>query len=697
MGINIVGVALTKDSKRGFGTSALLGSAKAVGALGLLSLSLSGEVELAFLATGWTFWLGSFWADRFPAKQLGLRKYEAIVIVGMVAFFPIDFFLRQSSVFLSIAHFLLLFQLLKLAGPKTRADGLQVFLFGFFQLLAACTLSVNVWHAILLFLLIPAATSTLFWNFLEKDSEVFGEEIPPQVRKPFVRMATGMCLIAVPLNVLLTLAVFILFPRLTLNVSMPGFNSGRMGFIDQVNLVGSGNLHSDSSPVLWLAFASPKEAGVWNGYLRGATLDSFDGRQWRPSRKGSTRTFLPGANNIFSLGTPSRADQSLRQTITLLNTSASTLFAAGSPFQVIAPLPNLNRDSSGCIRWTSSWQRPLRYQVVSSRSSMETPQPAQRNAVLDTENLLLPSTSLKRVSLLTRQIVGKHKAADAANTIQAYLRSHMRYSTNLGTQAATDPIDDFLFVRREGPCGHFASSMALMLRLAKIPSRVVAGYYKGEWNPIAGQVLIRERDAHAWVEAYIDGKGWVTYDPSPREAEAAGDHFHVALAVRQYWDYVGLRWDKLVIEYDLYAQVRAYENVRAASDKINGRLSQWWSRWFNPPVPDRASERAVDRHRMTRHPWTKVVDSSLILIVLAVAVRRMFRRDGDDDPAVRHYRRWLNRLARRGVPKNGYETGWEFAKRVIEKFPMESDTVRRVTQSYYTARFGTLTRKGKLL
>ena len=85
-----------------------------------------------------------------------------------------------------------------------------------------------------------------------------------------------------------------------------------------------------------------------------------------------------------------------------------------------------------------------------------------------------------------------------------------------------DPVEEFLFVRRSGNCEYFAAALAVMLRTLGIPSRVVGGFQRGEWNPYGRYFTVRLRDAHSWVEAYIHGAGWVALDPSPRaEAEAA--------------------------------------------------------------------------------------------------------------------------------------------------------------------------------
>lgn len=79
----------------------------------------------------------------------------------------------------------------------------------------------------------------------------------------------------------------------------------------------------------------------------------------------------------------------------------------------------------------------------------------------------------------------------------------------------TDAVDQFLFVDQRGICEHFVSAMVVMLRSLNIPARLVAGYGSGDYNPFTNYYEVRANDAHAWVEVYFPGRGWVPFDPTP--------------------------------------------------------------------------------------------------------------------------------------------------------------------------------------
>src|SRR5258708_9129136 len=123
--------------------SALWWTIRFAAALGLASLTLTGEISSSYWGASWAVWLASFWLDRYPGLEERLRSWETGAVIVLISVFILDFFVRDDSIFVSVAHFLLLFQLFKLIGPKTRKDCLQILIFSFFQILSACTLSVE--------------------------------------------------------------------------------------------------------------------------------------------------------------------------------------------------------------------------------------------------------------------------------------------------------------------------------------------------------------------------------------------------------------------------------------------------------------------------------------------------------------------------------------------------------------------------
>jgi len=110
------------------------------------------------------------------------------------------------------------------------------------------------------------------------------------------------------------------------------------------------------------------------------------------------------------------------------------------------------------------------------------------------------------------------KDADPAERIRrtlAYLETNCTYSLQVGQFVSKDPVGEFVFDKRRGYCEYFASAAALLLRMEGVPTRYVVGYSVRPDNFEGGHYVVREADAHAWVEAWLDARGWVELDPTP--------------------------------------------------------------------------------------------------------------------------------------------------------------------------------------
>ena len=128
-----------------------------------------------------------------------------------------------------------------------------------------------------------------------------------------------------------------------------------------------------------------------------------------------------------------------------------------------------------------------------------------------------------RVGDLARAVTaGRTTWYDAVVAVQAWLRANTRYDLDVPRDPdGVDAVDHFLFETRRGYCEQIASSMAVMLRTLGIPARLVTGYGPGERNPLTGYFEVKQSDAHAWVEVFYPGIGWVPYDPTFGVPEAA--------------------------------------------------------------------------------------------------------------------------------------------------------------------------------
>jgi hypothetical protein len=295
-----------------------------------------------------------------------------------------------------------------------------------------------------------------------------------------------------------------------------------------------------------------------------------------------------------------------------------------------------------------------------------------------------------RIAELARQVTAGRETAEArAEALSAHLRRSYAYATKSASDRAADPLADFLLSSRKGHCEYFASALAVMLRSAGIPSRLVTGFESGVYNPVSGWQVIRAADAHTWVEAWLPGRGWATFDPTPPRMERAAPSAWTRLG--WYVDAAETFWDEWVLRYDLSRQL-----VLAAQMESSGRdLSTHWM--------DRARARAV-QIQAAAGDWGRRYGLALLGLLLGTAAlggvvprlrshwrsrRRCWRAArglAEAADATLLYERMLRLLAKRGFRKPPWQTPAEFA-RLLPASPMKP-LLEEFTHAYNELRYG---------
>jgi hypothetical protein len=299
-----------------------------------------------------------------------------------------------------------------------------------------------------------------------------------------------------------------------------------------------------------------------------------------------------------------------------------------------------------------------------------------------------------RIKKLAEKIVEKsHNDYDRAANIELYLKTHYGYTLDLTGRQTDDPLAYFLFDRREGHCEYFAAAMTVMLRDLGIPARYVGGFLPGEYNDLGGDYIIRASDAHAWVEAYFPGYGWITFDPTP-----AGDGKRKGLLARMglYWDWFQFAWDEWVINYDFGHQINLAQNVQKTSRDWGERTL----RYYHDKQRDAIRLlMALDRRTEASPYFLPGVLVFLIalltylrgrpLIGYLIARWRVRARRGGNltaSLAALEYREMLRLLEKRGWKKAPSQTPLEFASAIPAT--NLSAPVAQLTELYQSARFG---------
>jgi transglutaminase-like putative cysteine protease len=260
-------------------------------------------------------------------------------------------------------------------------------------------------------------------------------------------------------------------------------------------------------------------------YFRGLTFDEYDGQFWTQSRPELRRRTVANPPFIFFPLTQNHRD--VVQIFYIDRPLANLVFFAPEPYQVFFPSSTLYQDEAGCLRSPYPLDKETVYSVVSRQSQLTAGELSRlpgRDPELRRLNryLQLPENFSPQARHLARKICqSKTSYFERCLAICQYLQTQYTYDLTIARYPeGSDTVEHFLFQSRRGYCEHFASAMTLLCRTQGIPTRYCTGYLPGTYNPFSGFREVYGDDAHAWVECYLPGFGWMTFDPTPGSSSA---------------------------------------------------------------------------------------------------------------------------------------------------------------------------------
>ncbi len=487
-----------------------------------------------------------------------------------------------------------------------------------------------------------------------------------------LKSAGKLFLLSLPFMVIL----FFLFPRTSGPLwNLPQDPEGRFrsGFNDSIYPGQVAQLASSTFPAFRVTFPDRNMPPHRDLYFRGIVLWFTNGRGWFQGVLASNR--------------PSRLPESggpvIRQVFTLEPHYRRWLFALDIP---IIP-PRWSRELPGRIFHT--WrlvQRYLSYELV-SQLDYQSNEPLEKTHRLWA--LQLPRNLGIRIKNLA--LSWRNQAAtdeDIVNFAIDYFRnSSFSYTLKPGLMDRMQPFEDFLFNKRKGFCEHFAGAFALLMRAAGVPARVVTGYQGGVYNSVGKYLLVRQSEAHAWCEVWLEGKGWHRVDPT---AVVAPERIEYGLEVsrsvssmdtidesdrsdavrralrknffkrlletfEQYWDTINNKWNLWIMSYDIYRQ-------RSFLKELGIRNRSW---------------------------LILIVIIVVVITVLLFLISYLLRRKTAlSYPLLELYRKFCSRLARAGVTRFTWEGPLDFAKRAVAEFPGSEKEIGQVTRLFVELRYG---------
>ncbi len=595
--------------------------------------------------------------------------------------FLLDLFGFRRGLVQPVLHLCLFAVLVKLFAVVRERDKWQALMGIFFLFLAAMGTSVHptivLYLAAFLVLTLVLLTRFAFLHVLAG----FGREDPALARLPL----RGFLLLATAATMVLAVPLFLLLPRVRAPFIVGrGGNTGLVieaaGFSDEVTLDSIGRIRGSREVAMRVLEQGATDPSREMRF-KAASYDLYQGGSWRRSPSRGQLQRVRGGR--FRLG----PEKPLHWATIWLQPLQSASMPLPVETAIIEPRSSLlSIDQGGAVSFPFSPLEVREYRVGLAQGVVLAGSPPARTA---DATLNLAGVS-PRIAALASRVMDRGTAAERARRLENYLMDNYAYTLDFVGRSPENPIEEFLFRYRSGQCEYFASSMVLMLRSQGIPARLVTGFLGGDYNPFEGYYIVRDNNAHAWVEAYLPGEGWRIFDPTPPAGRPAGAGEGGWLLAQQAWDFVLFRWDRYVLTFGLYDQIRIFSGLRAA-------WSELWSlfkREEEPAAPSPAAglesldpNSVLQSDRPRRLPDVPL-PLALGLTLLAAAAWMLYLRLRPPLNATTAYRRLRRRFSRVGPPLADSVPPLRLQREAEIRYPEAAEPAARVIGFYLRESFG---------
>ncbi|WP_457426712.1 transglutaminase family protein [Roseateles sp. P5_E7] len=511
---------------------------------------------------------------------------------------------------------------LKTMELRARRDAFVVFFLGFFLVLTQFLYSQSLLTAI-------GALFSL-WGLL---AAVVLAQMPTGVPSIAIaaRRAAGTTALGLPVMVLL----FVLFPRIAPLWGVPTESIGKTGLSNQMEFGAMSEIANDDSVAMRLKFdgaAPPPD----QRYFRGPVLTRFDGKTWRAPNASTHQSWLRGRDELRTNGPA----LSYEVTVEPLRIPVLPLLemGPGGPGTELA-LPDLTLTRGPELQWVAP--RPITERLrLTATAHLSWGAGLGLNRLQQARNVELPAGGNPRSVAWARELAAQPRFASLAPGLRAEalagaLLEHVRsndytYTLAPGRYGEESPhvIDEFWLDRRLGFCEHFASAFVVLMRAAGVPARIVTGFQGWDAEPQDGYLIVRNANAHAWAEYWVDGKGWLRSDPTaavapnrvirglalqPQPGVLGQLNPTLWRAMRGGWEAINNRWQQVVLNYSRQNQFDLLKKMGFERPDWTGLgqalagvilaftvAAMAWIRWSSRPHDAWSRQRARIAAQLTR-------------------------------------------------------------------------------------------------
>ena len=596
-------------------------------------------------------------------------------------YFPVLFLDLASAqggqVLRPLVHVAMFATAAKLFALRTERDKWHAILGAFFLFIAGMGSSVHPALVAHMLMFSSVAVASLI-HFVEAHSlRAFpaAEPIPGKTRLTAAVIATTVagCIV-----------IFPLLPRINQpyvagggGVDLGG-TGGISAFGGDLTLNSIGRIRTDRGVALRLVFDGPVPAEI---RLKGSSYDSYDGDRWLRTQR---RRFVRAQSGRVVL-----ADRVPLGEVEVLNrmTGIGMMPILPSVVTVEIDAPVIGVSAGGDLR-PARWRgTPLRYRMEygSNRVSLAAVPPNEET--LDTAAVTPAIEQYAQPFFADERSIREQVFA-----LEDHFHSQFSYTLDLDLDR-TQPIEDFLLNKQAGHCEYFASSMVLLLRSQGIPARVVSGFLGAEGNPLESFYVVRNSNAHAWVEAYVDGSGWLTVDPTPAAGRPQEGRSEVdwMRKISDVYDWLIYRWDRYILTFSSQDQSSVFASIASWFKEL-------WASWGgveeDTPIESTVTDAAVQQELSvdeTKQPqngwgWKWLVGLGVLLVVVVWVVFWIYRRRRFTATDV--YLRLRSTAPRAGVEMDASDVPGQLLAAWLLRSPDVEQELRSIIGAYLEESFG---------
>jgi transglutaminase-like putative cysteine protease len=483
-------------------------------------------------------------------------------------------------------------------------------------------------------------------------------------QRPQLRIAIIQSCLIVAQAIPFMIAMFVFFPRLEAPNWMlfSDKHGAKTGLSDTLEPGSISRLGKSDELVFRVKFSGPVPQPR-ERYWRGPVFSKTDGKRWTQIKNNNPGSVKDAVTN---------SGPSYRYTLLQEAQRKNWVFA----LDIATEFPqNTIRNSKFQLLAKHNPNDRTEYKIISSPNYNT----GSISEFEHNENIQLPGKPSSRITKLVRQLRGHVGNPELfIENLLNYFSQKDFYYTLHPPLMPEKPIETFLFDSRYGFCSHYATAFVYLMRVANIPARVVTGYQGGELNKVGGFLEIRQANAHAWAEVWLDLQGWVRFDPT---AAVAPERIEQDVNV-----------DLQIASGEVNFMLTNNTNLISKWIKQTGLLwnnvDYQWQRWvINYSSTNRANFlSALGIEKITTMLYWII---GLITSFTAILILLLFpKRRKPSDPALLIYSRFCSKIGAKGLFIAKSEGAKDFAKRCTHKLPQLAKKIDAITALYLKIRYG---------